>query len=254
MKIHPSAIVDSGAEIAEDVEIGPFAIIEADVVIGSGCRIASNVLLASGARLASNVRVHHGAVVGTIPQDLKFEGEKTTAEVGDNTIIREYATFNRGTKATGKSSVGANCLLMAYSHIAHDCHIGNNVILANSVNLAGHVTIDDYVIIAGIVGIHQFVRIGEHSMIGGMFRVSKDVPPYILAGGQPLKYEGLNIVGLKRRGFTLEQVKNLKETYRLIYQSNLLRSDALKKIKAESSSPEALKVLEFFENSERGVI
>lgn len=254
MKIHPTAIVDSGAEIAEDVEIGPCSVVESDVVIDRGCRIESSALIASGARLAAGVKVFHGAVIGTIPQDLKFGGETTTAEVGENTVIREYCTINRGTKHRKRTTIGANCLLMAYSHVAHDCQIGNDVIIANAVNMGGHVIIGDYAIIGGIVAIHQFVHIGAYSMIGGLFRVPKDVPPYVLAGGNPLKYEGLNSVGLRRRGFNSEQRKAIKEAYRLIYQSNFLRSEALAKIKSERMIPEVENIVKFFDNSERGVI
>ena len=254
MKIHPTAIVDPNAELGEDVTIGPFAIVESDVIIGDGCKIGSSVLLASGARLGKNVSVFHGAAIGSVPQDLKFGGEKTTAEIGDNTVVREYVTVNRGTQAHNKSTVGANCLLMAYCHVAHDCIVGDNSILANSVNLAGHVTIEEFVIIGGIVGIHQFVNIGAHCMIGGMFRVTKDVPPYILAGGTPLRYEGLNSIGLKRRGFTPEQRKAIKDAYRMIYQSDVPRADALRKIKSQGMIPETERIINFFGNSERGVI
>lgn len=254
MEIHPTAVVDSKAEIADDVIIGPFAVIESDVVIESGCEIGSSVLLASGARLGKNVKVFHGAVIGTVPQDLKFGGEITTAEIGDNTVIREYATVNRGTEQHWKTVVGANCLLMAYSHIAHDCSVGDNSILANSVNLAGHVTIQEFVIIGGIVGIHQFVNIGAHCFIGGMFRVTKDVPPFILAGGTPLRYEGLNSVGLKRRGFDAEQRKAMKDAYRLLYQSDLQRAEALAQIKSGMMTSDVEGIVKFFETSQRGVI
>jgi UDP-N-acetylglucosamine acyltransferase len=254
MKIHPTAIIDPKAEIADDVEIGPYSIVEAEVKIASGCKIASSVVLANGARLAEGIKVFTGAVIATLPQDLKFGGEFTTAEVGKNTTVREYCTINRATSATGRTIVGEDCLLMAYSHIAHDCHLGNKLIIANAVNLAGHVTIQDYAIIGGMVAIHQFVHIGMHCMIGGMFRVSLDVPPYCLAGGWPLKYEGLNIVGLKRRGFSNDTIKDLKEAYRLIYQSEMLRTEALRKIKSQPMIPEVENVVKFFEMSERGVI
>ncbi len=254
MIIHPTAIIEPGAEIADDVEIGPYAVVESDVVIADGCRIASSALLAAGARLAAGVKVHHGAVIGTVPQDLKFKGECTTAEIGENTVIREYATVNRGTDYHERTVVGRDCLLMAYSHVAHDCIIGDGVILSNAVQMAGHVTIQDFVIISGLVAIHQFVNIGAFSMIGGLFRVSKDVPPYILAGGLPLKYEGLNVVGLRRRGFTPEQRKPIKEAYSLIYQSELLRTEALERIKSSPMTPEVEKIMKFFESSERGVI
>ena len=254
MNIHPTAVVDPGAEIEDDVKIGPYTIIESNVKIGKGCVIASGALVASGARLASGVRVFHGAVVGTIPQDLKFGGEDSTAEIGENTTIREFCTVNRGTVHSGKTAVGANCLLMAYTHVAHDCYLGENVILANAVNMAGHVHIGDYTIIGGMVAIHQFVQIGVHSMVGGMFRVARDIPPYCLAGGWPIKYEGLNLVGLRRRNFTPDIIDAIKEAYRLIYQSDILRKDALAQLEEQTSIPEINTIVQFFKRSQRGVI
>ena len=254
MSIHPTAIVDPGAKIGAAVEIGPFAVIEDNVEIADRCVIGSTALIASGARLAEGVKVFHGAVIGTIPQDLKFDGEATTAEVGANTVVREFCTINRGTSHSRRTVVGANCLLMAYAHVAHDCVLGDQVILANAVNMGGHVMIGDWVIIGGMVAIHQFVHIGEHAMVGGKFRVAQDVPPYCLAGGWDLKYEGLNSIGLKRRGFGPEQRKALKDAYRMIYQSDLLRTEALKKLKESEMTVEVQKVAAFFERSERGVI
>jgi len=253
--IDSRAVVSPKAEIAEDVEIGPFSIIEADVIIESGTRISSCSLIASGSRIGKNCSISHGAVIGTLPQDLKFGGEYTTVQIGENTVIREFCTINRGTKATHITFVGSHCLLMIYSHIAHDCHIGNNVILANSVNMGGHVVIEDYVIVGGVVPIHQFVRIGKHSFIGGGFRVDRDVPPYILAAGYPLKYMGLNIVGLKRRNFSKESLAAIKSAYRLIYQANLNRSQALEQIKnSDLKTPEVDDIYNFIINSERGII
>lgn len=254
MNIHPSAIIDPKAEIGADVEIGPSAVIEADVVIGEGCKIYSNAVLANGTKLANNVQIFPCAVIGSAPQDLKYAGEITTAEIGENTTVREFCTVNRGTAHSGRTIVGANCLLMAYSHVAHDCRLGNKVILANACNMGGHVHIGDWVVVGGMVAIHQFVRIGEHAMIGGKYRVAQDVPPYCLAGGWDLQYEGLNSIGLKRRGFNPEQRKAIKEAYRLIYQSDLLRTEALKKLKESDITSEVRKVVDFFENSERGVI
>lgn len=209
--IHPTAIVHPDAKLGQDVEVGAFSIIEADVEIGEGCRIKSHVYIDSGTRLGQNVQIFSGAVLGTAPQDLKYNGEKTFLEVGDNTTIREYATLNRATDYSWKTIVGKNCLLMAYVHIAHDCIIGDNVIISNAVNMAGHVLIDKFAIIGGITAIHQFVHIGQHCMIGGGLRVPKDVPPYILAMGEPLQYGGLNSVGLTRRGFSAETLSNLKK-------------------------------------------
>ncbi len=255
MKIHKFAEVSPGAELGENVEIGPFAVIENDVIIGDGTIVGSSALLASGTRVGKNCKIFHGAVLGTVPQDLKFQDEKTTLEVGNNTTIREYATLNRGTTDHWKTVVGDNCLLMAYSHIAHDCSIGNNVIIANSVNMAGHVTIEDYVGVGGMVPIHQFVKIGKHTFIGGGFRVPKDVPPFILAMGEPLKFAGLNSVGLQRRGFSSETIGELKSAYRIFYRSKLIVKDALQKIEDEIQPLEAVKdLITFIKSCERGVI
>lgn len=254
-KIHPSAIVDSKAELADDVEVGPFSIIEGDVQIGSGSKIHSHVLIANGTRIGDHCTIHHSAVLGTVPQDLKFKGEQTTLEIGDNTVIREFCDLNRGTLDRGKTMIGKDVFLMAYTHIAHDCFLGDNVILANSVQMAGHVTVENFVIIGGLVPIHQFVTIGQHSFIGGGYRVSQDVPPYILAAGEPLGYKGLNIVGLKRRGFSKETIHALHACYRLLYQSKMNKSQALQAIRSEVPSiAEVENVLKFIEASDRGII
>lgn len=255
MKIHKTALVDSKAELGKDVAIGPFTVVEEDVIIDEGTKIASNVLIASGARIGKKCSIHHGAVLSTLPQDLKFGGEKTTLEIGDETTIREYATLNRGTVDKWKTVVGNNCLLMAYSHIAHDCQLGNNVIIANSVNMAGHIIIEDFVGVGGITPIHQFVRIGKHSFIGGGFRVPKDVPPFILAIGEPLRYGGLNSVGLKRRGFQQNALSALKKAFKILFRSNLNVTNALKKIEDEVEPFEEVKYLiSFIRESERGII
>ena len=254
-EIHKTAIVEASAELADDVSVGPYTIIEGDVRIDAGTQIGPHVLLASGTRIGKNCRVSNGAVLGTQPQDLKFAGEKTTLEIGDNTTIREFATVNRGTTDHWKTVIGENCLLMAYSHVAHDCTIGNNVILANVVNLAGHVTIDDFVGVGGVTPIHQFVHIGRHAFIGGGFRVPKDIPPFILAMGEPLRFGGLNSVGLKRRGFSDDLLAKIKKAYRIIYNSKLLLVDALKKVEDEIEPVEEITYLvSFFRDSERGVI
>lgn len=255
MGIHNTAFVHSGAEIGANVKIGPFSIIENDVVIEDGCSIGSNVLIASGSRIGENCNIFHGAVLGTVPQDLKFGGEKTYLEVGNNTTVREYATLNRGTTDHWKTVVGSDCLIMAYAHVAHDCTIGNNVIIANAVNMAGHVTIQNNVGIGGMTAIHQFVHIGEYCFIGGGYRVSKDVPPYILAMGEPLKFGGLNSVGLKRKGFTEDQLSAIKNAYKIIYRQNLNLQDAVKKLKEISkSNAEVQNIVEFVENADRGII
>lgn len=250
-----NSVISSKAQIGNNFKIGNFSTIEDDVIIGNNVEIASNVLIANGARISDDVKIHHGAVVSTVPQDLKFGGEVTTFEIGKGTVIREYATLNRGTNHSKKSEVGSNCFIMAYSHIAHDCHIGNNVIIANGVQMGGHVEIGDWAIIGGLVPIHQFTKIGIHVMIGGGFRTVKDVPPYILAGNIPLKFEGVNIVGLRRRGFTNGQIKNIKEAYDMIYKSGLNVSDAVKKISENPEIPEEVNIiLKFIERSDRGII
>ncbi len=254
MDIHKTAIVSPKAVIADDVTIGPYSIVEEGVIIGKGTRIASSVLLATGAELGENVKVSHGAVIGTEPQDLKFEGEKTRAVIGDNTVIREYVTVNRGTKATGETRIGKNCLLMAYAHSAHDCHIGDNVIMANSVNLAGHIEIHDYAILGGVLPVHQFVKIGTHSMIGGGFRVPQDVCPYALMGGYPLKVVGVNKIGLHRRGFKKEVIEALEKAFKFLFFSGLNTTQAVERIKGEMEViPEIKIILEFIERSDRGL-
>jgi UDP-N-acetylglucosamine acyltransferase len=255
MGIHKTAIISSKADIGKKVTIGPYTVIEDDVVINDGCEISSSALIASGTRIGKNCRVFHGAVLGTIPQDLKFGGEITTLEIGENTTIREFATLNRGTEDRWKTVVGNNCLLMAYSHIAHDCRLGNNVIIANSVNMAGHVTIDDFAGIGGVSPVHQFVRIGKHAFIGGASKVSKDVPPFVLAMGEPFRYAGLNRVGLTRRGFSDATLSTIKDAYRIIFQSNLNIKESLQRVNDEIELiDEVQDILKFFQDSDRGII
>jgi len=250
-----NSVISSKADIGNNFSIKNFSVIEDDVVIGNNVEIGSNVLIANGARISDNVKIHHGAVISTIPQDLKFEGEVTTMEIGDGTVIREYATLNRGTSYSNKTVVGSNCFIMAYAHVAHDCIIGDRVIIANSVQMGGHVEIGDWTIIGGLVPIHQFTKIGAHVMIGGGFRTVKDVPPYILVGNLPLRFEGVNIVGLRRRGFTNEQIYNIKDAYDVIYKSGFNVSDAVKEITAKGNVPDEVKlILDFIEKSDRGII
>jgi UDP-N-acetylglucosamine acyltransferase len=255
--IDSRAQVSPKAQLGVDVSIGPFTIVEDNAVIGDGTTVAANALIASGARIGKNCRVHHGAVIGHEPQDLKYAGEVTTCEVGDRTVVREYATLHRGTGEGGRTVIGSDCFLMGYVHIAHDCIIGNQVILANAVMIAGHCVVEDYAIIGGIVPVHQFVRIGQHSMIGGGLRVPKDVPPYVLAGQEPLVYQGLNSVGLRRRGFTPEAMRGLDRAYTLIYGSKLNVSQAISRIKEDSSLmniDEVRNVVTFIEASQRGIL
>ena len=255
MGIHQTAIVDTKAEIGNNVTIGPFSVIEEDVMIGDSCNIKSHVLIASGSRLGNNIFVGKGAVLGTPPQDLKFEGEVTTLEIGDGTVIREFATLNRGTSYHYKTVIGENCFIMAYVHVAHDCFIGNNVIIANAVNMGGHVIIEDYAGIGGMAAIHQFVRIGQHCFISGLSKVRKDVPPYILAVDDPLRYGGTNHVGLSRRGFSKETIMELKRAYRLIYKSGFTVTEALNRIEESPDLlPEIENIINFTKSSERGLI
>ncbi len=256
VKIHPTAIVDSGAKIGENVSIGPYSVISGNVEIGDNCQIGTQTVILPGARIGRDCKIFHHAVISEIPQDLKFAGEETTAEVGDRTVIREFVTINRGTSQHWRTVVGSDCLLMAYVHIAHDCIVGNHVIMANAVNLAGHVEVEDWVIIGGMVGVLQFSRIGQHSIIGGQYRVSKDVPPYIMAAREPLSYEGLNRVGLKRRNFPSETILTLKRAYNLIYNSEYNVSDAIRKIEEtpDLMIPEVRNIIEFIRKSTRGII
>jgi UDP-N-acetylglucosamine acyltransferase len=253
--VHPTAVVDPKAELEAGVTIGPFSVIEADVRIGKNCWIGPQVHIATGTRIGAECRIFTGAALGNPPQDLKFGGEETTLEIGERTTIREFVTLNRGTKEHWKTLIGSDCLLMAYSHVAHDCIIGNHCILANAANLAGHVTIEDWASLGGMVPVHQFVRIGQHSFVGGAYRVPKDVPPYILTMGEPLTFGGLNSVGLSRRGFTEEAIAALKRAYKILYKSRLNVSQAVKRIHAECElTPEIQNVLSFIEKSERGII
>lgn len=253
--IHPTAIIDKKAQIGNNVTIGAFSLVEGDVVIGNNTEIGSHVHIFNGARIGNNCKIHKGAVVSSDPQDLKFGGEATLFEIGDDTTIREFCTLNRGTKEHMKSVVGSNCLLMAYVHVAHDCIIGDNVIMANAVQLGGHVEVEEYAIIGGMSPVHQFCHIGRHCMIGGHFRAVQDVPPYITASGEPLKYSGLNSIGLRRRGFKPETVLTLKRTYNLLYRSKLNVSQAVERIKSDIELiPEVQHVLDFIERSNRGLI
>ncbi len=249
------ASVHPEAKLAGNITVDPFAVIEADVEIGEGSIISSHACILSGTRLGKNCRVFQGAVVGGIPQDLKFEGEDSLVLIGDNTIIRENATINRGTKAFGKTVIGRECLIMANVHIAHDCIISDHVILVNNVALAGHVEIGDWSIIGGLSAVHQFVNIGPHTMIGGGSLVRKDIPPYITVAREPLSYEGVNVLGLRRRGYKNARIEEIHHTYRLVYQSGLNTSQAISQIEIEvNQSPERTDILKFLRTSDRGIV
>ena len=253
--IHPTAIVDPDARIGANVSIGAYAMVGPDCVIGDNCVISPRATLERHVRLAENVKVGIGSVLGGDPQDLKFKGEHTTVEIGANTTIREYATINRGTAQSYKTSVGEHCFIMSYVHLAHDCHIGNGVIISNATQLAGHVTIEDKAIISGVTAVHQFVKIGKFSFIGGCSRVPKDVAPFVKAVGNPIKLFGLNSVGLERNGFPEEVRRELKRAYRLFFKSELNLSQAREKANAELHPyPEVQEFLRFFDNSDRGLV
>ncbi|MFQ6103791.1 MAG: acyl-ACP--UDP-N-acetylglucosamine O-acyltransferase [Candidatus Glassbacteria bacterium] len=252
--IHPTAIIDEGGVLAEDVTVGPYSIIGPGVMIGRGTMIGSRVLIEKRTKIGSNCKVHTGAIVGTDPQDLKFQGEDTELIIGDRTVIREYATLNRGTQMTGRTQIGSDCFIMAYVHIAHDCYIGDHVILANAVNMAGHVMIEDHVTVGGITPIHQFVRIGKYAFIGGGSRVNKDVPPFVRAVGNPLILSGLNSVGLARHGVPEDIRVELKRAYRIFFRSDLDISKALQRAREELKPyPEIQSFIEFIEKSKRGI-
>lgn len=251
----PLSYVHPQAKIAKNVVIEPFVNIEKNVVIGQGSWIGSNVTIMEGARIGKDCRIFPGAVISAIPQDLKFGGEDSLVEIGDNTTVREFVTINRGTKANNKTVVGNNCLLMAYVHIAHDCVIADNVILANNATLAGHIEVGDFAIIGGNSAIHQFVKIGEHAMISGGSLIGKDVPPFVKAARIPLSFAGVNSIGLRRRGFMNEQIINIQNIYRILFQKDLNVTQAVRLIEAEMPvSDERDRVLDFISKSNRGLM
>jgi len=252
---YAGANVHPGAKIADGVNIEPFATVYEDVEIGEGSWIGPNAVIMDGARLGKNCNVFPGAVISAIPQDLKYGGELTKVLIGNNTTIRECVTINKGTNAKGITSIGDNCLLMAYSHVAHDCKIGNNVIIVNSVAVAGEVEIDDFAIVSAASMIHQFCRVGKHAMLQGGARVGKDIPPYVTVGRIPLVYVGLNSIGLKRRGFSTEKINKIQEIYRIIYNSGLNFTQALQQIEKEIPvSDERDEIVNFMKDSKRGLI
>jgi len=253
--IHRSALVDPTAQLGEDVSVGPFTILGPNVVVGDHCQIAAHVVIERNTRLGTGVRIGYGSVLGADPQDLKYKGEETWVEIGDGTIIREYCTINRGTPATGKTTVGQRCFIMTYVHIAHDCVVGDDVILANSIQMAGHVTVDDRAIISGLVPIHQFVRVGTFAFVGGGSRVNQDVPPYTKAVGNPVHLYGLNSVGLQRAGFSPDVKLALKKAYRLVFNSHLTVSQGIARARTEIPAvAEVETFLRFIEASQRGVL
>ena len=255
MSYHPLANVHPDAVIGRNVVIEPFATIQKDVIIGDGSWIGPNAVIWEGSRLGKNVKVYPGASVSSIPQDLKFAGEKTETFIGDNTVIRESVTISRGTLDKHKTIIGKNCLLMAYVHIAHDCIVGNNCIFANAVQVAGHVTIEDWAIIGGASALHQFVKVGAHVMLSGGSLVRKDIPPFTKAAREPLTYAGVNSIGLRRRGFSAEKIQEIQEIYRFIFLKGMNNSKALDFVEKEVPvSPERDYIVNFIRSSERGVM
>ena len=253
--ISPLAYIHPEAKIGENVEIAPFVYIDRNVVIGDNNKIMANANILYGSRIGNGNTIFPGAVIGAIPQDLKFKGEESTAEIGDNNLIRENVTINRGTAAKGRTIVGNNNLLMEGVHVAHDALIGNGCIVGNSTKMAGEIIIDDNAIISANVLMHQFCRVGGYVMIQGGCRFSKDIPPYIIAGREPIAYSGINIIGLRRRGFSNEIIENIHNAYLIIYQSVLNISDSLTKVEVEvPSSHEREYIVDFIRNSERGII
>ena len=251
----PLSYVHQGAKIAKNVVIEPFVTIENNVNIGEGTWIGSNVTIMEGSRIGKNCKIFPGAVISAIPQDLKFQGEESTVHIKDNTTVRECVTINRGTAASGKTIISENCLLMAYSHIAHDCVIGENCIIANGVALAGHVSIHEYAIVGGNSAVHQFVTIGKHSMISGGSLVRKDIPPYVKAAREPLSYIGINSIGLRRRGYNEEKITEIQDIYRILFQKNNNNTQAVLKMEAElKPTEERDEIISFIKNSGRGIM
>lgn len=248
------SFVSPEAKIGKNVKIEPFAVIYEDVVIGDDCWIGPHVTIFPGARIGKGCKIFPGASIAAIPQDLKFAGEKTTCEIGDNNIIREFVTINRGTAASGKTVLGNNNLIMAYAHIAHDCVVKNNCILANAATLAGHILVDDFAIIGGQSAIHQFTRIGKHVILMGGSLVDKDIPPYVKGGKFPVSYCGINSVGLSRRGFSQQTINNIQSLYRIVFQSGLTYTNALEELKKKPQSPERDEIIEFMTHAERGLM
>ena len=252
---NPLSFVHPDAKIGANVQIGPFVAIHENVEIGEGTVIHSNAVILPGARIGKNCKIHSGAVIAGVPQDLKFKGEETLAIIGDNTTIREFVTVNRGTASKGKTVIGNNCLIMAYCHVAHDCLLHDNIIMSNACQVAGEVEIDDFAVVGGGSLIHQFSHIGAHVMIQGGSRVNKDIPPFVTAGHEPIAFAGTNTIGLRRRGYTKQQIEAIHEVYRTIYNSGLNNSDAIASIEQElPQSKERDIIINFIKSSNRGII
>ncbi len=253
--IHATALVDPKAEVEANVEIGPYSVINGDVFIGAGTRIGPHVVIDPYVTIGPNCQIYQYAAIGAVPQSLKFEGEKTYVKIGQRSIIREFVTIHRGTEfGGGITEIGEDNFLMAYTHVAHDCRIGNHVVLANNATMGGHITIGNYATVGGLVAIHQFARIGEHAFVGGKAAVVKDIPPFMIAAGDRARLHGLNIVGLKRAGFSPNALTQLKKTYRLIFRIGLTLNEAIERVQAEVEQiPEVVRLIEFIKASQRGI-
>lgn len=252
--IHSTTIVSEKAKIGANTKIGAFTIIEDDVVIGDNCDIRSSVVISNGARIGNNVKIFPSASIAAEPQDLKYKNELTEVFIGDNTVLREFSTVNRGTTATGKTVVGKNCLIMTYSHVAHDCVVGDNVIMSNATQLAGHVTIHDWAILGGVVKVHQFCKIGAHTMVGADSKIVKDVPPFVLIGKEPLKVERVNKIGLQRRGFSSESIKKIDKFYRDLLRKGQLKDKVIENYRTnETLDDNLLYCIDFIQSSDRGI-
>ena len=251
----PLAYIHPGAKIAKNVVVEPFTTIHNNVTIGDGTWIGSNVTIMEGARIGKNCNIFPGAVISASPQDLKYEGEDTTVVIGDNTTIRECATIHKGTSDRMKTVIGKNCLIMAYCHVAHDCLVGDNCIFSNNTTLAGHVTVGDNVVLAGMVAVHQFASVGKHAFVTGGSLVRKDVPPFVKAAREPLSYVGINSVGLRRRGFSTEKIREIQDIYRILYQKNYNNTQGVEIIEAEmQATSERDEILQFVKDSHRGIM
>ena len=253
--LHPTAIVDPGAQIGTGVSVGPYSVIEADVVIGDGCAIGPHVVIGEGTRIGKECRIFHGASIGLIPQDLKFKGEKTYLRIGDRAMIREFCTLNRGTAARGETVVGNDCTLLAYCHVGHDCVIGDHLVASNNMALAGHVEFGNYVTIGGVCSFHQFTRIGDYSMIGATSYVTQDVVPFALTGPDPVRVAGVNKVKLERLGFAPERSESIKRAFRVLFRENLNAEDAMSKMALEfAGNEDVARIINFVKSSKRGIV
>lgn len=251
--IHPTAVIDKGAEVADDADIGPYCLVGKGVVIGAGTRLLGHVAVDGRTTIGASCTIHPFASIGSPPQDITYGGEETMCVVGDKNVIREYVTINKGTRASGTTRVGNNNFIMAYSHIAHDCVVGSNVIMPNGATLAGHVHVADFAILGAFSAIHQFCKVGRYAFVSGLTGISKDVPPFMMAAGGRANLYGLNVVGLERRGFTKEEIATLKRAYRILFRSSLSLQEALQMIEEQLEGDHVRELVEFIRASERGI-